>query len=102
MASNYPPGISAADPHAPWNETDPGDAQPVIDDLDGKDLFQSGNYDLDGTLDVFGGRVEFEVPNHYAVKWDDLTAEERALFEQYAEVVRGFASLYERGLAEER
>lgn len=102
MLSNYPPGTSATDPRAPWNETDAPDATEVIDDLDGKDFFESSNWDLDGTLDCFDGRVRFEVPNLYSKRWVDLTDAERAAFEQYAVAVRLFATLYENGLAEDR
>lgn len=102
MPSNYPPGTSAADPRAPWNETDAPDATEVIDDLDGKDFFESGNWDLDGTLDCFDGRVRFEVPNLYSKRWVDLTRAEQDAFEAYAAAVRAFATLYEDGLAEDR
>lgn len=102
MLSNYPPGASATDPRAPWNQADGEDATEVIDDLDGKDFFESGNWDLDGTLDAFDGRVRFEVPNLYGKRWVDLTEAERDAFEAYAVAVRAFATLYERGLAEDR
>ena len=102
MLSNYPPGTSATDPRAPWIETDAPDATEVIDDLDGKDFFESSNWDLDGTLDCFDGRVRFEVPNLYGKRWVDLTEAEREAFEAYAAAVRAFAALYERGLAEDR
>ena len=102
MLSNYPPGTSATDPNAPWNETEPEDAQPTIDDLDGRDLFLSGNWDIGGSLDCYDGRVSFDVPAHYEMAWSDLSDAERDLFEQYAAVVRVFATLYERGLAQDR
>lgn len=102
MPSNYPPGTSATDPRAPWNQPEAEDAQPIIDSLDGKEFFRSGNFDLDGSFDCFDGRVEFEVPILYGRGWNDLSDQERALFEDYAAVVRGFATLYEQGLAEDR
>ena len=102
MPSNYPPGTSATDPRAPWNEADAPDATEAIDDLDGKDFFESGNWDLDATLDCFDGRARFEVPNLYAKRWADLTAAEQEAFEAYAVAVRAFATLYEDGLAEDR
>ena len=98
MPSNYPPGTSATDPNAPWNQTEAPDATEVIDDLDGKDFFESANWDLDGTLDCFEGRVRFEVPNLYSKRWVDLTEAEQEAFEAYAVAVRAFASLYEKGL----
>lgn len=101
MLSNYPPGTSATDPRAPWNETEAEDAQPTIDSLTGRGFYESGNHDVGGSLDAFDGRVLFEVPMHYGVKWNDLSDAERALFEDYAAVVRGFAALYERGLNED-
>lgn len=102
MLSNYPPGTSATDPRAPWNETDAPDATDVIDDLDGKEFFESSNWDLDATLDAFDGKVQFEVPNLYSKRWVDLDDAERAAFETYAAAVRAFASLYERGMAGDR
>ena len=101
MPSNYPPGTSATDPNAPWNQADGEDATEVIDDLNGKDFFESGNWDLDGTLDCFNGRVRFEVPNLYGKRWADLTHVEQEAFEAYAVAVRAFATLYEKGLAED-
>ena len=97
----YPPGTEF-DRNAPWNQAEPEDAQPTIDDLDGRDFFESGNWDLDGTLDCFDGRVRFEVPNLYGKRWVDLDDAERAAFEQYAAAVRLFAALYEEGLDEDR
>ena len=98
MSSNYPDDVNPADPRAPWNEIDGQDATEVIDDLDGKDFFESSNWDLDGTLDCFNGRVRFEVPNLYGKRWADLTSAEKEAFEAYAVAVRAFASLYERGI----
>ena len=102
MLSNYPPGTSATDPRAPWNETDAPDATEAIDDLDGKDFFESSAWDVDATLDCFNGRVQFDVPNLYSKRWADLSSDEQAAFEAYAAAVRAFASLYERGMAEDR
>ena len=102
MLSNYPPGTSAADPRAPWNETDAPDATEVIDDLDGKDFFESSAWDIDATLDCLDDRVRFEVPNLYSKRWVDLTAAEQEAFEAYAAAVRAFASLYEKGLDDDR
>lgn len=96
----YPPGTEN-DPRAPWNEVDAPDASEVIDDLDAKAFYESSNWDLDGSLDAYDGRVQFEVPNLYSKRWNDLSSEEQALFGQYAAVVRGFAELYERGLVED-
>ena len=93
----YPPGAEN-DPRAPWNEVEAEDATAVIEDMDGKDFFESANWDLDGTLDCFDGRVRFEVPNLYRKRWVDLTEAEREAFEAYAVAVRAFASLYERGM----
>ena len=97
----YPPGTEF-DRNAPWNETDAPDATEVIDDLDGKDFFESSAWDVDATLDCFDGRVRFEVPNLYGKRWVDLSEDEREAFEAYATAVRWFATLYERGLAEDR
>lgn len=96
----YPPG-SEHDRNAPWNETDAPDATGVIDDLDGKDFFESSAWDVDATLDCFDGRVQFEVPNLYSKRWVDLTESERAAFEAYAVAVRAFATMYEKGVASE-
>ena len=96
----YPPGAEN-DPRAPWNEVEGEDATEVIDDLNGKDFFESSNWDLDATLDCFDGRVKFEVPNLYAKRWVDLTRAEQEAFEAYAVAVRAFAHLYEKGMAEE-
>lgn len=101
MASNYPDDVSPSDPRAPWNEADGPSADEAIDDMDGKDFFESSNWDLDGTLDAFNGRVQFEVPNLYGKRWVDLTEDERDAFEAYAVAVRMFASLYERGMTQE-
>ena len=97
----YPPGTEF-DRNAPWNEADAPDATEVIDDLDGRDFFESGNWDIDGALDCFDGRVRFGVPNLYGKRWVDLDDAERAAFEQYAAAVRLFAALYEEGLDEDR
>ena len=94
----YPPGAEN-DPRAPWNEVEGEDATEVIDDLDGKSFYESHNHEIDGSLDCYDGRVEFEVPDLLSRPWRDLSEEERALFEQYAAVVRGFAHLYEQGMA---
>ena len=102
MLSNYPPGTSATDPRAQWNEADAPDATEVIDDLDGKDFFESSAWDVDATLDCFDGRVRFEVPNLYSKRWVDLTEAEQEAFEAYAVAVRAFASLYEKGLDEDQ
>ena len=96
----YPPGTEN-DPRAPWNEVDGEDATEVIDDLNGKDFFEASTWDIDGSLDAYNGRVQFEVPNLYAQRWVDLTEAEQAAFEAYAVAVRAFAELYEHGLAED-
>lgn len=101
MPTNYPPGTSATDPRAPWNETEPEDAQPTIDNLTGQDFYESGNHEIGGSLDAYDGRVTFEFPDSGRT-WRELTDAERDLFEDYAAVVRGFAALYEDGLAEDR
>ena len=97
----YPPGTEF-DRNAPWNETDAPDAAEVIDDLDGKDFFESSAWDVDASLGCFDGRVRFEVPNLYRKRWVDLTEAEQAAFEAYAVAVRAFASLYEKGLDEDQ
>ena len=102
MSSNYPPGTWAGDPRAPWNESDAPDASETIDDLDGKAFFESSNWDLDATLDCFDGRVQFDVPKLYAKRWADLSSDEQAAFDAYAAAVRAFASLYEKGMAEDQ
>lgn len=94
----YAPGTER-DPRAPWNETDTEDAGEVIEDMDGKDFFESSNWDIEGSLDCFNGRVAFDVPNLYGKRWSELSTDEQELFEQYATVVRGFAHLYEKGMA---
>ena len=96
----YPPGTEH-DRNAPWNEVDAPDASEVIDDMNGRAFYESSNWDLDGSLDAYDGRVRFEVPNLYGKRWVDLADAERAAFEQYAMAVRLFAELYERGLVED-
>lgn len=98
MSSNYPPGTWAGDPRAPWNQEDGEDAQTIIDAMTGQDFYESSNHDVEGSLDAFDGRVDFRVPREPR-EWCQLTAAERDLFERYAEVVRGFAELYEDGVA---
>lgn len=98
MTSNYPPGTSASDPRAPWNETDGLDVDRAIEEMDGQAFYESGNHDIDGSLDCFNGRIDF-LTGASSRPWAHLLPEERALFDQYAEVVRGFAHLYERGEA---
>jgi len=96
--SGYYPPSAEHDPRAPWNEVEAEDATEIIDDMDGKDFFESSAWDVDATLDCFDGRVKFEVPNLYSKRWVDLTEAERAAFEAYAVAVRAFATLYERGV----
>lgn len=98
MSSNYPPGTWVGDPRAPWNETDAPDASETIDAMGGREFFDSSNWDLDGTLDCFDGRVLFDVPNLYGKRWSELSDDERDAFDAYAVAVRMFASLYERGM----
>lgn len=101
MLSNYPPGTSVTDPRAPWNQADGEDATEVIDNLTGQDFYESGNHEIEGSLDAYDGRVAFEFPDS-SRSWRDLSDAERDLFEDYAAVVRGFAALYEQGMAEDR
>lgn len=97
MSSNYPPG-AATDPRAPYNRADDTDeVGAIIDGMTGRAFYESGNHDISGSLDAFDGRLEFTVPTGRR-DWDDLTGTERALFDQYADVIRAFASLYEDGL----
>ena len=102
MLSNYPPGTSATDPRAPWNQPEAPAVEEVIDQMDGEAFFDSGNWDIEGSLDAFDGRIRFSVPSLYGKRWLDLSDAERALFEQYAAVVRGFAALYEEGAEADR
>lgn len=95
--SNYPPGTWAGDPNAPWNAPEGMDTVEYIDNLDGQAFYESGNHDLYGTLDCLP-RLVFKDPKHNR-QWHELTAEEQALFERYADVVTGFAHLYEQGEA---
>lgn len=96
--SNYPPGVHAGTPDAPWNLSEGEDAQETIDTLDGQALWESGNHDVDGSLDALGTRITFAPAPAYSTPWRDLSDAERELFESYAAVVRGFAALYERGI----
>ena len=102
MSSNYPPGTSATDPNAPWNQPEAPSVDDAIEAMDGEAFFDSGNWDIDGSLDAFDGRIRFSVPNLYRKRWLALSDAERALFEDYAAVVRGFAALYEEGVETDR
>lgn len=90
----YPPG-SENDPNAPWNDfdtdSDYADAEASIEALDGQQLYESPNHDIDAELDVFES-------NHFRLydssrNWNELSAGEQALWNTYAEVRQGFAYL---------
>lgn len=100
--SNYPPGIHAGTPDAPWNLPEESDLSPVVENLTGQDFYQSGNHDVEASLDAYEGRLDFDVPDLHRRSWVALSEAEREAFEVYAQAVRMFAGLYGEGLPSPR